>query len=152
MLRLRQRGQGQKGTAESVRVTILKDGILDHSTSPRPPSPCRQTSYPQKETIDQLTRTLNKIVACPILYTNTPAICQPVYTTPIPPLPDTEVLGPAAPRVFRNMGTIYTTDQIARVAQTNAGSYRTAQIKANIVSASQTRYAQVIIPRVNNLC
>uniref|UniRef100_A0A6C0E515 Uncharacterized protein n=1 Tax=viral metagenome TaxID=1070528 RepID=A0A6C0E515_9ZZZZ len=50
------------------------------------------------------------------------------------------------------MGTIYTTDQIARVAQTNAGSYRTAQIKANIVSASQTRYAQVIIPRVNNLC
>lgn len=152
MLRLRQRGQGQKGTAESVRITNFKDGILDHSTKPSYVSPCKPIPQPQKEPLDQFTYTLNRAVSCPILYTNSPTICQPVYTAPIPPLPGTEVLGPAAPRVFRNMGTIYTTDQIARVAQTNAGSYRTAQIKANIVSASQTRYAQVIIPRVNNLC
>ena len=151
MLQLRQRGQGQKGTAESVRVTILKDGILDHSTSQATDYPCKPPQS-QQEPLDQFTYTLNRAVACPILYTNTPAICQPVYTAPIPPLPGSEVLGPAASRVFRNMGTIYTTDQIARVAQTNAGSYRTAQIKANIVSAAQTRYAQVIIPRANNLC
>jgi hypothetical protein len=160
MLQLRQRGQGQKGTAESVRVTIFKDGILDNSTNPRSPSPCKPISHPPKKPLDQSTYTLKRAVECSILYTNkhailytnTPALCQPVYTTPIPLLQDAEVLGPAASSVFRNMGSIYTTDQIAHVAHKNAGSYRTAQVKANIVSAAQTRYAQVIIPRANNLC
>jgi hypothetical protein len=47
------------------------------------------------------------------------------------------------------MSSIYSTDQIARVATTRAGSFRTTQIQAGIVAASQTRYAQVIIPRIN---
>jgi len=153
MLQLRQRGQGRKGTAESVRVTVLNDCILEHAAATNPirvpvcPPP---PTIPDKETPDQFTRTLNTAVACPILYTNTPgAGCQPVYTAPIPPLPGTDVQGPAAAQVYRHMATIYSTDQIARVATTPAGSFRTAQIKAGIVAASQTRYAQVIIPRIN---
>ena len=153
MLQLRQRGQGQKGTAESVRVTVLNDCILEHAAATNPiratvcPPP---PTIPNKEMLDQFTHALNTAVACPILYTNTPgAGCQPVYTAPIPPLPGTEIQGPAASQVYRNMATIYSTDQIARVAKTDAGSFRTAQIKAGIISASQTRYAQVIIPRIN---
>jgi len=153
MLQLRKRGQGQKGTLESVRVAALNKCILDHAADTNPirisvcPPPPTVSDEP---TPDQLTYSLNKIVACPILFTNPPSSgCQPVYTEPIPPYPGSEVLGPAATQVYRKMSSIYSTDQIARVATIPTASFRTTQIQAGIVAASQTRYAQVIIPRIN---
>ena len=153
MLQLRLRGQARKGTPESSRVLALNECILERAAATNPirisvcPPP---PTIPDETTPDQFTHSLNKIVACPILFTNPSSSgCQPVYTEPIPPYPGGEVQGPAASQVYRKMSSIYSTDQISRVATTRGGSFRTAQIQAGIVAASQTRYAQVIIPRIN---
>jgi hypothetical protein len=159
MLQLRNRGRGQRGTLESVRIHELAKHLLeaDQSQNPVRIVACQPLAgFAEEVTQDQLTYTLSKVVDCPILYTNTVSSnCDPVYTTPIPPLTGPGVeppQGPAVTRVYRNMSRIYSTDQIARPAITPAGSARTAQIKASIAAASQTRYVQVDIPVVNRRC
>ena len=93
-------------------------------------------------------------MACPILY-STPVTtygCQPVYTEPIPPLtgPDVEdPQGPAVQNVYRKFPRIGGIDDISKPLTTVAGSAYTARKRASIVSQSQTRYVQTLLPIVS---
>jgi hypothetical protein len=107
----------------------------------------------QPTTPNQLTHILDQVVACPILYVTPFATsgCQPVYTEPIPPLlgPDVEPpQGPAVMNVYRKFSRISGIDQISKPLVGRSASDRTARLRANLVSQSQTRYVQTVIPLI----
>jgi hypothetical protein len=159
------RGAGNRGACESMRLQQLQKCIIQANiqqsvkTAPQP-FPCiTQPVIQQTTTPNQLTFILNKAVACPILYV-TPVTtfgCQPTYTETIPPLQghsdllgETVVVsppqGPAVSNVYRKFSRIGGIDEISKPLTTVAGSAYTARKRAGIVSQSQTRYVQTLLP------
>jgi len=160
LFRLKIRGAGNRGQAESTRIRLLQECIVatnvEREDSIQTACKCPQQTPPLIQfptTPNQLTHILDVAVACPILYV-TPfatAGCQPVYTEPIPPLtgPDVEPpQGPAVMDVYRKFPRIGGIDQISKPLVGRSSSDRTARLRAGIVSRSQTRYVQTVIPRV----
>jgi hypothetical protein len=117
---------------------------------------CPQLSQPiiqQPTTPNQLSFILDQAVSCPILYVTPTATfgCQPVYTEPIPPLTGPGVeppQGPAVTDVYRQFSRIGGIDQISKPLVGRSSNDRTARLRAGIVSQSQTRYVQTILPIV----
>lgn len=118
---------------------------------------CPQLSQPviqQPTTPNQLSFILDQAVSCPILYV-TPVTtygCQPTYTESIPPLTGPGVeppQGPAVTNVYRKFSRIGGIDQISKPFVGRSCNDRTARLKAGIVSQSQTRYVQTVLPIVS---
>lgn len=165
------RGAGNRGACESMRLQQVQKCIIQaniQQTMKTIPQSCPTVSQPilqQTTTPNQLSFILDRAVACPILYV-TPVTtfgCQPTYTEPIPPLQgSTEATqqglfieggveppqGPAVPNVYRKFPRIGGIDEISKPLMTVAGSAYTARKRAGIVSQSQTRYVQTLLPIV----
>ena len=172
LLTLRQRrirGAGDRGQAESTRTRLLQDCIQEanQATTTINTSGCNcpvidSPVVQDGTTPNQLTYILDRAVSCPILY-NTPVSnygCQPSYAEPIPPPTASLIIGldpgtgpeppqgPAVANVYRKFPRIGGIDQISKPLVGRAGSDRTAQIRAGIVSQNQTRYVQTVLPLV----
>jgi hypothetical protein len=170
LLTLRQRrirGAGDRGQAESTRTRLLQECIQEVNVANQALGaintsgcncPVLASPLVQLPTApDQLSHTLDIAVACPILY-NTPVTsygCQPTYAAPIPPPTILDVgtvpeppQGPAVANVYRKFTRISGIDQISKPRVGRAGSDRTAQIRAGIISGSLTRYVQTVLPLV----
>ena len=150
-----------KGEAESTRVRILQEAIVAANTreiaatnhtpicpQPSPPAPIQAPTTP-----NELSFILDRAVACPILYVTPFATsgCQPVYTESIPPLTGPGVeppQGPAVINVYRKFPRIGGIDDISKPLVGRSSSDRTARLRAGIISQSQTRYVQTVIPLV----
>jgi hypothetical protein len=116
-------------------------------TPPAPPQ------IQEPTTPNQLSFILDKAVACPTRYVTPYATsgCQPLYTDPIPPLtgPDVEPpQGPAVVTVYRKFPRIGGIDDISKPLVGRSSSDRTARLRAGIISQSQTRYVQTVLPVV----
>ena len=160
LLQRKRRGVANRGQAESIRVRRLQECIVASNTEPTSfPSNCICIQAPiiqQPTTPNQLTHILDVAVACPILYVTPFATsgCQPVYTDPIPPLPgpyggpgEPEApQGPAVMNVYRKFPRIGGIDQISKPLVGRSASDRTRRLQASIVSQSQTRYVQTVLP------
>ena len=147
------------GEAESTRTRLLREciervEIAETAAALPSPSVCACTPpVPLQTTPNERSFILDRAVACPLTFTNPNASvgCQPVYTTPIPPLtgPGTEPpQGPAVYSVSRKMPRIRGIEEICKPLGNRAASGRTASLRANIISATQTRYVQTVIPIV----
>jgi hypothetical protein len=102
---------------------------------------------------NQLSHILDVAVNCPLLFVTPTATygCQPVYTEPIAPLQGVGVekpQGPAVTSVYRKFQRIGGIDQISKPLVGRAGSDRTARLRAGIISQSQTRYVQTVLPLI----
>ena len=161
---LRLRGVANRGQAESTRTQLRQDCILQanaqqEANAEGKPDPCCGLGQPRLQhgtTTDQHTYVLDKAVSCPILY-NTPNStygCQPVYAAPIPPPTEASVpgveppQGPAVDNVLRKFPRIGGIDDICKPFVGRAGSDRTARLRIGILSQSDTRYVQTVIPIV----
>jgi len=151
-----------RGEAESTRLNALQECIIqtnaqniasriatNNCNCPVIPPPPNQLPT----SLSEFNYTLSKAVACPVRY-NTPFAtfgCQPVYTEPIPYLtePGTEPpQGPAVTNVYRKFPRIGGIDEISKPLVGRSSSDRTARLRAGILSASDTRYVQSVIPIV----
>jgi hypothetical protein len=145
------------GEAESTRTRLRKE-CIERAARPLVQNDtvcCRLQQRPIQNptTPNQLTHILDVAVACPILYVTPFATsgCQPTYAEPIPPLlgPDVEPpQGPAVMNVYRKFPRIGGIDQISKPLVGRSGSDRTARLRAGLVSQSQTRYSQTVLPLV----
>jgi hypothetical protein len=147
-------------SAESTRIRLLRQGIVQSNidaNSVYDPTPARdciilaQPTIQVSTTPNQLSFTLDKAIACPILYKaqNTFNGCQPVFTTPIPPMTGPGVeppQGPSVTDVYRRFERIRGIEQISKPVVGRAGSDHTAALRTSIESASITRYSQTVIP------
>ena len=116
--------------------------------TPPPPPQIQEPTTP-----NQLSFILDRAVACPTRYVTPYATsgCQPLYTASIPPLtgPDVEPpQGPAVVTVYRKFPRIGGIDDISKPLVGRSSSDRTARIRAGIISQSQTRYVQTVLPVV----
>ena len=150
------------GEAESTRTRLLAECIIqanaENIASRIATNDCNCPVIPQPPiqlptSRSELSYTLDKAVACPILYFTPFATsgCQPVYTAPIPYLiePGTEPpQGPAVQSVYRSFPRIGGIEQISKPLVGRSCNDRTARLKAGILSASNTRYIQSVIPIV----
>ena len=150
------RGAGNRGACESMRLQQLQKCIvqanIQRSVKTTPP-PCECAPQPilqQTTTPNQLSFILDRAVACPTLYVTPVSTygCQPVYTEAIPPLTGSEPQGPAVSNVYRKFPRIGGIDEISKPLVSVAGSSYTARKRAGIVSQSQTRYVQTLLPIV----
>jgi len=166
MLRLKLRGRANRGEAESTRTRlrqecIIQENIKREAAAAEPQQPCICASAPDVQhptTPNQLSHILDVAVACPILYYTPYAtpVCQPLYTEPVPPLPgpyggpdEPEApQGPAVLSVYRKFPRIGGIEQISKPLVGRSSNDRTARLRAGIVSLSQTRYVQTVIPLV----
>jgi hypothetical protein len=150
------------GEAESTRTRLLAECIIQANAvniaSRIATNNCNCPVIPQPKnqlptSLSEHNYTLNKAVACPVLY-NTPFAtfgCQPVYTAPIPYLdePGTEPpQGPAVTNVYRQFPRIGGIEQISKPLVGRSCNDRTARLKAGILAASDTRYVQSVLPIV----
>jgi hypothetical protein len=159
--RFRQRLIGP--SSESTRIRLLRECIIQaniqeraaiHNAEQPPGCNCVVLTPPtiQPPTApNQLSYTLEKAIACPILFKaqETANGCQPVYTTPIPPMmgPGVEPpQGPGVDAVYRQFQRINSIDQISKPLVGRSSNDRTAALRASIEAASQTRYSQTVIP------
>jgi len=135
--------QGTERVCETAIVPICKTCL----TLPRAP-PIQTPTTP-----NELSFILDKAIACPTRYVSPYATsgCQPLYTEPIPPLtgPDVEPpQGPAVVTVYRKFPRIGGIDDISKPLVGRSSSDRTARLRAGIISRSQTRYVQTVLPIV----
>lgn len=156
----RLRGVGDKGQAESTRTRLLQECIELANVVHEPVSPdcitCPKIAQPLVQiptAPNQLSHILDVAVNCPLLFTTPTATygCQPVYTEPIPHLEGVGVekpQGPAVTTVYRKFQRIGGIDQISKPLVGRAGSDRTARLRAGIISQSQTRYVQTVLPLI----
>ena len=148
------------GEAESTRTRLLAACVVRAYTAGLPPSSapvCPMITAPAQQRNTALSEhnyTLSKAVKCPVNYT-TPVVtgygCQPVYTATIPYLtePGTEPpQGPAVASVYRSFPRIAGIEQISKPLVGRSSNDRTTRLKAGILSASNTRYVQSILPIV----
>jgi hypothetical protein len=104
--------------------------------------------------LDSFTHTLNIAICQPVKFINPAASlgCAPVYTAPTPYLTEAEGAeppqGPAVATVFRKYYRINGIDEICKPIPGRYGSTRTARIRTNIESASNTRYVNTVLPLV----
>ena len=175
MINIRQRrlrGAANRGQAESTRIRLLKQCVervnvereassqtcQTCQTCPKIPAPLVQ----EPTAPDQLSYILDVAVRCPVLYV-TPVTtygCQPVLTSPIPPLQTGDIIidgkvafvdppqGPAVSNVYRKFPRIRGIDVISKPLIGRSSSDRTARLQAGLVSASQTQFVQTVIPIV----
>ena len=161
---IRLRGKANSGQAQSTRTRLIQQCINQvnvqsvEANTANPPI-CPVITQPPLQlgtTRDQTTYILSVAVRCPILY-NTPFSthgCQPVYTSFIPPPTEAELpgveppQGPAVDNVLRIFPRIGGIDQICKPRVGRAASDRTARLRASILSQSDNRYVQTIIPLV----
>ena len=161
---IRLRGRANAGQAQSTRTRLLQQCINQvnvksvEARTANPPD-CPVVSQPPLQigtTRDQTTYILSIAVQCPIRY-NTPFStfgCQPVYASAIPPPTEAEVpgveppQGPAVDNVLRKFPRIGGIDEICKPLVGRAASDRTARLRASILSSSDTRYVQTVIPLV----
>ena len=135
---------------------VLKQYLLEKSVFPSNCSTCPNIAQPtvQIPTVpNQLSHILDVAVNCPLLFVTPTATygCQPVYTEPIAPLQGVGVekpQGPAVTSVYRKFQRIGGIDQISKPLVGRAGSDRTARLRAGIISQSQTRYVQTVLPLI----
>jgi hypothetical protein len=152
-----------RGEAESTRVRLLTDCVIQvnvqniASRLTAPSCDCPTITPPTVQigtALSEHNYTLNKAVLCPIKYYTPPASgarCQPVYTPETPYLmePGTEPpQGPAVATVLRSFPRITGIDQISKPLTGRSCNDRTARLRAGIISASNTRYIQSVIPIV----
>jgi hypothetical protein len=161
MLQRMRRGMANRGEAESTRIRLLQKAIVAANTqeiaatkqtvtclAPPPPPPVQDPTTP-----NELTFILDRAIACPVLYVTPFATsgCQPVYTDTIPPLTGPGVeppQGPAVMNVYRSFARIGGIDEISKPLVGRSCNDRTARIRAGIISQSQTRYVQTVLPLV----
>jgi hypothetical protein len=160
------------GESESTRVRLLAKCInqtnINQIAATQPPPPCCVTvTLPPVQTPTTPTSLAHLLttVSCAsgdgngntegrcTMYYNPFATygCQPVYTPTEPYLeePGTEpAQGPAVTTVYRCFGRIRGIDQICKPFVGRSSSDRTARFKAGLISASLTRYDQVVLPVV----
>jgi len=104
--------------------------------------------------LDSFTHTLNIAICQPVKFVNPAASlgCAPVYTAPTSYLTEAEGAeppqGPAVATVFRKYYRINGIDEICKPIPGRYGSTRTARIRTNIESASNTRYVNTVLPLV----
>jgi len=154
--------------AQSTRLRIQRECIVQVNAQrqaaqqePKTACACLPTPPIQEPTArDQLSFTLDTAVNCPVLYA-TPSDtlgCQPVYTAAIPPLTNADVppnqrpveppQGPAVTSVYRQFSRISGIDQISKPLVSRASSDRTRLLRESIVSQTQTRYVNTVLPIV----
>ena len=155
--------------AQSTRLRLQRECIVQTNAQreatrlPAPGCDCIRVPAPplQEPTArDQLSFTLDQAVRCALRYV-TPSDtigCQPLYTDPIPPLTDADVppdqrpveppQGPAVATVYRKYQRIGGIEEISRPLVGRAGSDRTRLLRESIISQSQTRYVNTVLPIV----
>ena len=146
------------GEAQSIRTRLRKE-CIERAVRPLVQDDTGCCRLPQRPiqsptTPNQLTHILDVAIACPILYVTPFATsgCQPTYTEPIPPLLGLDVeppQGPAVTNVYRKFSRIGGIEQISKSLVGRSGSDRTARLRAGLVSQSQTRYSQTVLPIVS---
>ena len=118
------------------------------------PGNCTNCNLPvsNKEPISGLARVLKQAICQPITYVNPVANddCAPVYTAPTKYLTTAQgaepPLGPAAPTITRRYDRINGIDEICRPIPGRYGSTWIARVRTNIVSATDTRYLNTVLP------
>lgn len=118
------------------------------------PGNCKNCNLPvsNKEPISGLARVLKQAICQPITYVNPVANddCSPVYTAPTKYLTTAQgaepPLGPASPTITRRYDRINGIDEICRPIPGRYGSTWTARVRTNIVSATDTRYLNTVLP------
>ncbi len=150
------------GEAESTRTRLLaacvvRENLKFSSYKPSTTCACPVISAPREQRTTALSEhdyTVQKAVKCPVLYTTpveTGYGCQPVYTPTIPYLtePGTEPpQGPGVAAVYRSFPRISGIEQISKPLVGRSCNDRTARLKAGILSSSNTRYVQSVLPIV----
>lgn len=104
--------------------------------------------------LSSYTRTLDIAICKPIQFSNPPSSegCAPVYTEPTQYLTVAEGAEPpqgsAAQTIIRKYNRINGIDEICKPIPGRYASTRTARIRTNIVSASDTQYVTTVLPLV----
>jgi len=160
------------GEAESTRVRLLAKCInqanIDQAVATQPPPlvcttvapPLVQTSTTPTSLAHLLSRVScaggggddGNITACTMYYNPFATYgCQPIYTPSQPYLEESGTeppQGPAVTTVYRCFGRIRGIEEICKPLVGRSCNDRTARLKAGILSGSQTRYANVVLPVV----
>jgi len=159
------------GEAESTRVRLLAKCINQTNisqiaaTQPAPPVCITIATPPQQQptTPTALAHLLSRVScssdsngsnginrSCTMYYNPFAGYgCQPIYSPSQPYLEESGTeppQGPAVSTVYRCFGRIRGIEEICKPLVGRSSSDRTARLKAGLVSASLTRYAQVVLP------